>query len=226
MARLWKAWQATVRGSADLLAGLDRDDDSREEYPYGPHYKVLDGMTGHLTQWINALAVPAMERYRAVGMLGDDVVPRTEGWDVKIMEALGKTPFAFGNDLESPMLRPEGTLCTHVFMRSEVVGRLGYFVPEIMEHTWIDVAWMTWGHACGITYCSDVILEHMHFLTGKGIPDESYMRSRAGLDQGRLALCEYVDSGAVNVDIAKIDPDAPTYTPDEFFQLHHEKGLW
>ena len=93
-----------------------------------------------------------------------------------MMEALGKTPFAFGNDLYP---RTPGELPCHIFTRSEVVKALGYLGAPCLRHMWVDVAWKQWGKACGITYLHDVIIEHLHFTNGKSQPDASYAASSA-----------------------------------------------
>jgi hypothetical protein len=108
IARLWDAMANTCRTDAELVVGLDEDDPQRPEYPPGPEYEVRAGMH-QVVAWTNELAVPRASMYRAIGAIGDDNVPHTDGWDVKIMGALEKTPFAFGNDLYPG--RAPGTLC-------------------------------------------------------------------------------------------------------------------
>jgi hypothetical protein len=129
----------TCQADTTLIVGLDEDDPTREQYPVGIDYQV-------------------------VGSVGDDNVFRTPGWDLRIMEALQETPFAFGND-QYPSREP-GTLSCHVFMRSEVVQKLGYFGPPSIAHMYVDVTWMAWGTACGITYLHDVLIPHLHYTTG------------------------------------------------------------
>ena len=174
IARLWEAMSATCRADTRLLVGLDEDDPWREGYPEGPEYEVRAGLR-QVVAWSNALAVPRTGDYRAIGAIGDDNLPRTDGWDVRILEALESAPFAFGNDLYPS--RPPGSLCCHVFCRSEVIKTLGYFGPPVIRHMYVDPVWMAWGTATGITFLPDVILEHLHYTAGKSPVDESYALS-------------------------------------------------
>lgn len=148
----------------------------RHQYPAGLDYEVRSGLR-QVVAWINELAVPLAEsgEYDYIGHIGDDNLPSTPGWDVQIMEALEKTPFAYGNDLYPG--RIPGALSCHVFMRSSVVRALGYFGPPGIRHMYVDVAWMAWLTACGGTYLNDVIIEHLHYTCGKAPVDESYALS-------------------------------------------------
>jgi hypothetical protein len=187
-ARLWDAMQETCRGDTTLVLGVDDDDPARDSYPDGPEYEVLP-YPGSVVAWINALAVPRASEYRFTGTLGDDNLPRTAGWDVLLMKALEKTPFAFPNDLYP--LRPPGTLCCHVFCRSEIVTALGYLGPPAFLSMYVDNVWTEWGNACGITFLDDVIVEHLHFTAGKAELDEVYARSSANMGQGQQAFWVY-----------------------------------
>jgi len=192
---------ATCRGDTTLIVGLNEDDPTRDQYPEGVHYEVRSGLR-FVVAWLNELAVPAADEFRFVGHMGDDFRPRAEGWDVSMMEALGKTPFAFGNDLYP---RTPGELPCHIFTRGEVVKALGYLAVPSMKHMWADVAWRDWGRAVGITYLHDVIIEHLHFTNGKSQPDASYAASSALMQADEAAYRAYcADPQGLAADIGKI----------------------
>jgi hypothetical protein len=228
--RLWKTMQATCRGQTDLVVGLDEDDpqllnysetgldDSTADLSGGPEF-VIESDLHNVVPWINKLAIPQADNYRFIGHIGDDNIPHTEGWDVAIMEALGKTPFAFGNDLYPT--RPAGSLCCHVFMRSEVVRKLGYFGPPGIKHMYVDVAWMAWGVKTGITYLHDVIIEHAHFTTGKAPSDDVYMTSQNLIPSDLMRWHDYCNTGQLNADIAKIDPQAEQFSPEQIRKFNY-----
>jgi hypothetical protein len=223
--RLWGAMQDTCKAETDLYVGLDDDDPYVTAYPAGPDYRILGGMQHNVVGWMNMLAAERGHNYRAIGHFGDDCVPRTPGWDTQILEALEKTQFAFGNDLSTD--RPEGTLCTHVFMRRPTMERLGYFGPPVMRHMWVDLVWMTWGYAAGITYLPDVVIEHMHFMEGKAKKDASYAASRELIARDWEALLAYVQVPmGLNADIRKISVFARQLSSlQDFFRVHREHGL-
>lgn len=215
IARLTAAMDATCQGDTSLLVGLDSDDPALEAYSaslHHPDYVVRSGLR-QVVPWINCLAVPFAGEFRFIGHIGDDNLPSTPGWDVRIMEALERTPFAFGNDLYPT--RPPGSLCCHVFCRSEVVRALGYFGPPAIRHMFVDVAWYAWGQGCGITFLEDVIIEHLHYTLGKSPMDESNMASLACTGPDLGAWHGYSRGGELNADILKIDPDGGrVFTPD------------
>jgi len=207
IARLIDAMNKTCRGNTQLVVGLDWDDPTRDQYPgfeliegeewhtirpsaghrvtveltAGPRpgtvYEIRDGLR-QVVGWMNALAMPRIGDCKYVGHIGDDNVPRTDGWDVRIMEALEKTPFAYANDLYGRPAPPNpSALCCHIFTRAEVVQALGFLGQPLFRHMYVDVAWMQWFEACGGTYLEDCIIEHMHYTNGKAAPDASYAAS-------------------------------------------------
>jgi hypothetical protein len=199
--RLDEALRATCTAATDLRVGLDRDDPTRQAYPGDVHYVVRDDLR-KVTAWTNHLVSLELGNYRAFGQVGDDNTFLTQGWDTRVMEALDKTPFAFGND-QYPSREP-GTLCCHVFMRADVVGKLGYFGPPSIAHMYVDVAWYAWGTACGITYLHDVLIPHLHYTTGAAPGDATYANSYAGTWDDLQAWHAYSRGGGLNEDVRKL----------------------
>jgi hypothetical protein len=196
IARLLDAMTSTCQAQTDLVVGLDWDDPSRGAYPGIPElpahgetpyivpgpdplteYELRDGLR-QVVGWMNVLAMPRLDGYRAIGHIGDDNVPRTPGWDVQVMEALERQPFAYANDLYGRPGPPDpSALCCHIFMRSVVGKALGFIGTPHTRHMYVDAAWMQWGLATGIEYLEQVIVEHMHYTAGKAPPDASYLAS-------------------------------------------------
>lgn len=216
VARLINSLLDTCHGETHLVIGVDEDDPAREQYPVpwigAPfRYEVHPGLR-QVVAWINHLAVTYAPHYDAVGTVGDDNVFLTPGWDLAVADALGRTPFAFGNDLYP---RPPGSLCCHIFCRSEVVKRLGFLGPRCLRHMYVDPVWMAWGKAAGITYLNEVIIEHLHYTNGKSPYDLSYAASSGFMGPDQEAYRQYCRSGQLNADIRVIDPAARQYTAEE-----------
>jgi hypothetical protein len=211
IAQLWDTLEKTCRTEVTLVVGLDEDDPTRDQYPPRLAYQVRSGLR-HVVPWINELAVPLAGQYRFIGHVGDDNVFKTVGWDERVRKALEKTPFAFGNDLYP---RTPGSLCCHIFCRSQVVTALGYLGPTGLRHMFVDDVWWRWGQAAGITYLDDVIIEHLHYTVGKSPYDRSYAASTGLMAADRAAFRTYCKSGRLNADIRKIDPAARQYTTEE-----------
>ena len=243
--RLVEAMEKTCRAGTDLIVGLDSDDPQLPAYtatwPYMPAgwippdgtdgdihsegmwpYKVQirSGMRS-VVPWVNYLALQKYQHYGAVGHFGDDNLPETIGWDVDMLMALEETPFAFANDLYP---RAPGSLCCHVFMRSEVVGKLGYFGPPGIRHMYVDVAWMAWGTKCGFTYRHDVLIEHLHFTKGQAGFDESYQASQGLIPIDLNNWHQYCDSGQLNADIEKIGGGTP-FTQEELSTFNRNLNI-
>lgn len=198
--RLMQAMEATCRGDTTLIVGLDADDPRVLEYPSGPVYEVAHDLH-FVTGWINYLARYRHRGYDALGHIGDDNVPETPGWDIRILQALERTPFAFGNDLYP---REPGSLPCHIFMRSQVVEALGYMAPPAITHI-ADLAWREWGKACGITYLDDVIIEHLHWSNGKAPMDAVYQAIVAIDAEDNACFRAYAEwEHGLREDIAKI----------------------
>jgi hypothetical protein len=133
--RLISIWTLLTH-DADLIFGLDTDDPLLAEcqFPYEQwgelgqptsiRYAINAriGMAGTLNYLANKFA----DQYFAIGFMGDDHIPRTVGWDVRIvreLKAMG-TGIVYGNDLWQ-----KENLPTAVFMTSNIISTLGYMCP-------------------------------------------------------------------------------------------------
>jgi len=214
VARLHDAMRDTCTADTQLAVGLDDDDEHRYPRITGVEYDVRAGLR-RVTAWTNALAVPRAGGYRAVICLGDDNLPRTPGWDARILAALEDVPFAFGNDLYP---RVPGSMTCHIAMRSSVVRTLGYTNVPSISHMYCDVAWYAWGTACGLAYLDDVIIEHLHYSVGRSPSDATY-----GASFGLTAIDlqnwhAYSRGGGLNADIAKLGGEP--FTPESLAEFN------
>lgn len=187
-ARMVDAWRETgaFEQGAALLFACDNDDPTidayRREHAASDHQlPVL--MTIALT-WqpmvakLNRVAFqyasgPPVGPF-ALGFAGDDHVPRTAGWARRYVEelrALG-TGIVYGDD------RLQGReLPTQWAMTSDIVNMLGRMVPSGVEHLYCDNVIKLLGNEAGcLRYLPDVVIEHMHCITGKAPVDEGYLR--------------------------------------------------
>ena len=109
LARLIESVHRTAKGRTHVLAGVDQDDPRLKDYiklrrellAPGDYIHTSD-MRKNLVQWTNHLAHLSKGKYRYYASLGDDMVPRTPGWDVKLMGAIeedfGGTGIAYPYD--------------------------------------------------------------------------------------------------------------------------------
>jgi hypothetical protein len=179
VARLLQAW-AELTSSAELLIAVDDDDPQLEDYlaldPV-PGSDLVIGPRLRLGPTLNKLAAEYADLYFALGFLGDDHCPRTQGWDERLVEALRElgTGIVYGNDLFQGERLP-----TAVAMTSDIVRTLGYFVPPGMEHMFLDDYWKGLGQALGrLRYLPEVVIEHLHPIADKAEWDQRYYEVNA-----------------------------------------------
>jgi hypothetical protein len=173
---------------ADLMFATDDDqppypDFSGVRFRRGPRLR----MCGTLNMW----AVEEAPWYKYIGFMGDDHRTRTPGWDEKVIEALETHNIVYGNDL----IWGEG-LPTAVFMRSEVIQKLGYMAPPALKHLYLDNFWLELGRATTIKYLPDVIIEHLHPSVGKAewTPEYQEVNDQALYAADEAALKEYFET--------------------------------
>lgn len=153
---------------------------------------------------LNYAAVRYAEVYEAVGFMGDDHLPRTLGWDDRVLDALDSLEprIVYGNDLlQGP------NLPTAVFMQSRTINAMGMMAPVAMRHLYLDNFWKELGERLGgLVYLPDVIIEHLHPVNGKAEWDDRYRAVNAPeVDQGdRSEWLLYRSDGRMDYDIQRI----------------------
>lgn len=168
--RLMDAWVAT-KADATLMVCVDDDDPQLQAYQdLGPcTVRPRLRMAGTL----NAAAVEHAPFYTHLAFMGDDHLPRTEGWDRLLGNALDElgTGIAYGNDLiQGP------NIPTAVFMTADIVRALGWMALPGARHLFLDNTWKTLGLKLdALCYMPDVIIEHLHPIAHQAEWDESYL---------------------------------------------------
>lgn len=206
IARLLDAMNQTCRADTRLIVGVDDDDPCLDEYRSFNECEIVvqSSLRRQLVKWLNLLAVQRTKDYRFIGHIGDDNVPRTDGWDVRVIESLERNNFCFADDLDPG--RPAGSLSLTIFMRSTVIDRLGYMGPPRVQHMYVDPIWFAWGQATTIEFLADVVIEHMHYtIAGKAPMDESYEASTALIPSDCANYNDYCDDpDGMAADIRKL----------------------
>lgn len=175
-------------GMADLMFATD---DDQEPYPYVPGVSYSRGPRLRMCGTLNAVAVKEAKRYKYIGFMGDDHRPRTYQWDRQVIDALEHNNVVYGNDL----LQGEN-LPTAVFLRAEIVQKLGYMAPPSLIHLYLDNFWLELGRATSIKYLPNVIIEHMHPAVGKAEWTDSYreVNDQALYSTDEFAFRQYMET--------------------------------
>jgi len=105
--------------------------------------------------------------------LGDDHLPQTEGWDVQLIEAIevmGGTGIAYPDDT---LMGPD--LATCAVMSADIPDALGWVAYPKLAHYCCDNVWTDLGRRAGcLAYCPEVIVEHLHYSSGRSLLDATY----------------------------------------------------
>jgi hypothetical protein len=187
VAALLEAWRETATGAADLLVAVDEDDPAVDQYQLVRaggswpaelgRFHLVVGERLRLGGTLNKIAQTQARNYRIVGFMGDDHRPRTQGWDLDMLDALDElgTGMVYADDLFQRQNLP-----TAIAMTSDIVRALGYMVPGGLVHLYIDDAWKALGEGIGrLRYLPDVVIEHLHPSAGKATMDDSYRETNS-----------------------------------------------
>jgi len=179
-ARVVNAWASTgAFACARLLLAIDADDPERARY-YGA---LADGVLVtespkwqpmvHKLDWV-ASGMLVNTPWKYLAFMGDDHVPRTDGWAQAYCDALAElgTGIVYGNDLVQG-----AKLCTQWAMTADIVRVLGRMVPAPVEHMYCDNSVMELGRELGVLrYLPEIKIEHAHPVAGRGAWDAGYER--------------------------------------------------
>lgn len=201
------AFRATG-ASARLVFAVDDDDETRAQYAQA--LKVYPDTTIHygrspsnMVTALNTTAGLYQNEAFAIGFMGDDHRPRTDGWDkayVGVLRHMG-TGIVYGNDLLQGRRIP-----TQCAITADIVRTLGHVAPPSLTHLFVDNYWRALAEAAGrLRYLPDVVVEHMHPVAGKADWDDGHKRVNAPdmYERDRRAYQQYVAEHLLG-DIAKV----------------------
>jgi hypothetical protein len=130
------------------------------------------------------------------GLLNDDFVIRTPGWDARLVAAAGALGFASSNDLwqagQPAPGRAGGRMCGALAFGGNMLRALGWWTPPGLFHCFADDAWEEIATSLGNRqYLRDVIVEHWHADNGKAERDATYRHAYGRLEADRLVWMEF-----------------------------------
>jgi hypothetical protein len=124
--------------------------------------------------WTNYVAMwPRAARYPYLASLGDDHIPRTQGWDAALtaaIEARGGTGIGYGDDRHQ-----HENLPTAPVISSDIIRVLGWVILPGIRGKFCDNAWRDLADLAGVrVYVPEVVIEHVHPDAGKAAWDGTY----------------------------------------------------
>ena len=147
----WTAWKA----------GRDGDGDQFESGP-------RDGLAG----WTNTIAVRRAREFRYLASLGDDMVPRTPGWDAALIRAIDE---AGGTGVAYPWSGIREDIGEAFAVSSDIVQALGWMCEPALHHWWVDNVIADLGRGIGVfRYLRAIAVDHLHAASGQAPADATY----------------------------------------------------
>ena len=111
--------------------------------------------------------------YGWFGLLGDDCVPLTKGWNSLLLEKLDPWSIVSCNDSWQAPKR----LGNCWIMGGDLVRAMGGIFPGKLQHLFVDDIWEHVGRECGNWECRmDVMVRHAHVLKGEAPADETHRK--------------------------------------------------
>ena len=176
-----EAAEKTMRGDTEIMLALDEE----ELGEWAPFLAELE--TGPAWLWsasaprmslgpkMNRHATQAMHAYPRVGFLADDTLPVTEGWDVKLTEALRTPGIAYARSNRRNDI-PEHHLVSAVILRA-----LGWYWLPTLRHYWADNVLGDLGRGAGcLRYVPSVTIRHEHYDVTPAEHDQVYREAERG----------------------------------------------
>ena len=185
--RLSRAAAETCKTNYHILARID--DDDKSVYPELDNVTYIKGPRIFFTNSLNELAEIAMnEGYTHIAILGDDVLPETDGWDEKMISALPELGVVYGSDGLEHLHGQD--LPTHVIVPTEMYRRLGWIGLPTSRHLFCDNVWRELGKLTEFIYLPDVKLSHLHRWNKAAPDDQTYREANDKIkrEKDRLAF--------------------------------------
>lgn len=167
VSRFAEAFYRNSDGNADLVFGIDDDDETK--YPNGLQYEK--NPRARFSGTLNNVVAKRPGHF-AYFAAGDDHLIETPGFDSIILDELNRlgTGFVYGADgLMNEFLPTAGA------MTGDVVETLGYMsLPELI-HLYVDNWWKDLFSEVGkLSYLPDLRISHLHPSGGFTAWDEQY----------------------------------------------------
>lgn len=163
----------TATNHIEIIAVLDVDDPRADDYSGSVCYIKSAPESVHSDLWNQAWRYGTGD---TAGLVGDDVVFRTPGWDVAVADSFALWPDRIGmvyTENGTRENRPE-----HPFVSREWINAAGFFTPPYFR-SWFADRWL-WEVSAAVGrrhYLKGVVIEHMSPAYGKAPNDPLYERA-------------------------------------------------
>ncbi len=207
IARLLDSVRETRRIDTHVHVAVDEDDPELPRYEAvmagaGGEGDVLEaGPRKGLAAWTNEIAVRRAAEYPFLASFGDDMVPRTPGWDLALCRAITDMG---GTGFSHPWTGTREDIPEACVMSSGIVTALGWMALPDCQHWFIDNSWADLGRGAGcIRHCRAIAVDHLRADMGLAPKDATSAASAERVDADRDAYWRWRHERMAG-DIAKI----------------------
>ncbi len=157
---------------------VDSDDTGYAGLRLPEHWALVSGPRMGLAALYNEAFAACPDR-SFYGVLADDIVPETPGWDSALIEAAGTDGLAFGDDgINGP------AHATHFVLGGDLVREFGWLALPGLSRIYIDTVWADIARARGVfRYLPNIKLTHLHFSNGRAFWDATYRKPGKAFDK-------------------------------------------
>jgi len=195
VARLLDSVHETSRLKTHLHVAVDDDDEKQPQYRAvmdhaGAEGDVLEvGPRKGLCAWTNEVALKRAADYPFLASFGDDMVPRTPGWDKALcrgIERMGGTGIVYPWDGTREDI-PEACV-----LSSDIVAALGWMCEPSLSHWYPDNVWADLGRGAGcLRHLRAIAVDHLNVAAGQAKPDATARDNGRSLDADRDAYYDW-----------------------------------
>lgn len=176
--------------------------------PDGWVIKHGSGGIGEACKW-QYRVFPDREWY---GWMADDMRPETIEFDLKLIYECRGVHFVFcnGGDHKSPKYAPAkgdvpDTIPSVMMWGGKLLEAVGWYFPPWLTRTCADEAWKHLAKAAGVAvYKHDVIVRHLHWLSGGRDMDGVDMEAWNSSTPDRKRLSSWMNSDEFDQDVLRI----------------------
>jgi hypothetical protein len=177
--RLIETVHRTAHARTHVIAGVDEDDPRLKDYIELRNTVTLPSDTIHtsaqrlnLVEWTNRLARLTHGSYRYYASLGDDMIPKTPGWDAKLIGAI-EEDFG-GTGIAYPWDGIRDDIPEAYVISADLPLALGWVMQPSLKHFYNDNVWADIGHGAGcIRQLRGVVIDHANVGTGRAVADQT-----------------------------------------------------
>lgn len=188
--RFIQAWR-TTGATTPVYVRLDECDpdlDRVRSLPWPAEFEIVIGPRSRIGPSLQE----AFHRYPDrpwYGFLADDVVPRTAGWDQRLVSAAVPDRISCANELWEKDIR----IC-HPCIGGDLVRFVGFLALPVVQHWGTDTVWERLHHDFGMNNKQrDVIVEHAHYKFEQASLDQTYQESQEFRQADKAAFRDWMD---------------------------------